>query len=73
MRYFLALAAVVALTGCEQAPPGYGPDPIETMMVGRMMNPPPVYQMTPPPIYQAPAPVARNVTCTRMGNMVQCY
>lgn len=75
MRYFLALAVVVAVTGCEQAPPpgyGYGPDPIETMMVGRMMNPPPVYQMTPPPVYQAPPP-PRAVTCSRVGYVVQCY
>lgn len=41
------------------------PDPVEMMVVGRMANPRPTYQITPPP-------VQRTVNCYPVGNTVQC-
>lgn len=61
MRY-IALAAVMLLAACNPPPPsyGYGPDPIEMMIVGRMMNPQPTYQMQTP------------IICNRLGNQTVC-
>lgn len=66
MRYFAVVAALM-LTACNPPPPSYGPDPIEMMMIGRMMNPQPTYQMQTAPMY---APAA--VTCVRYGNQTVC-
>ena len=63
MRTPLAMmAAALLLAACNPPPPSAGPDPIEMMMVGRMMNPQPA------PVYQ----MRTQTICSRLGNTVFC-